>query len=441
VSADERERWLELAGELAARRRDEPAFLHTLRREARERFAEVGFPSTRLEEWRYTDVSPLAGARFSPPGPGHPPISRDALEAVASPLFACSLFVFVDGCYEPALSTPLTQSRGARVESLAHAWSRRPDLVEAHLGRLASPKEHPFVALGTALLEDGALVHAPAGAATDPPLHLVFLTSERDPGPAIAPRVLVVAEEGSHVTLVQDHVTVGGGRGFTNSITEVVCAPNSRVDLVLVQRESDASFHVSNLAARLERDARLATHTLTLGGRLVRNDLSVLLADEGADCTLHGLFLGHDTEVLDNHTLVDHAMPHGTSRELYKGILAGRARGVFRGRVIVRPDAQKTDARQSNANVLLSDGAEIDTKPQLEIHADDVKCSHGSSIGRLDEEALFYLRSRGMAEAHARDLLLRGFAAEVLASLPAPPLGERIADLLLERLNAMEVRP
>jgi Fe-S cluster assembly protein SufD len=212
--------------------------------------------------------------------------------------------------------------------------------------------------------------------------------------------------------------------------------PGARLEHVLLQREGASTFHVSNTAAQLERDARLGTSVVSLGGRLVRNDLSVLLAGEGAEARLSGLFLCTGERLVDNHTSVDHAVPRGTSRQVYKGVLTGRSRGVFRGRVLVRPDAQHTDARQSNPNLLLSDGAEIDGKPQLEIHADDVKCSHGSAIGRVDEDALFYLRTRGIDEPAARALLVRGFAAEVLASLPEPALAEALGDAFAELLEA-----
>jgi Fe-S cluster assembly protein SufD len=243
-----------------------------------------------------------------------------------------------------------------------------------------------------------------------------------------------VAEPGSRLRVIQDHVSLGGAGGLTNSVTEVVVGQGARVDFVLLQREADDAFAVSNLAARLERDAHFHAHTITLGGRFVRNDLTAVLADEGAECSLQGLFVGGGEQVIDNHTLVDHAMPRGISRELYKGILGGRSRGVFRGRVVVRPAAQKTDARQSNPNLLIGAGAEIDSKPQLEIHADDVKCSHGSSIGQLDEDSVFYVRSRGLGEDAARDLLTRGFAREILAGLPVPALGDGLDELLARHL-------
>ena len=266
------------------------------------------------------------------------------------------------------------------------------------------------------------------------PLHVVFVSTAAGALRVRHPRVLIVAGEGSRVRVIVDHVCLGGPSGFTNAVAEVCVGQDAQVDLVLLQRERSDAFHVSNLAVRQERDSRFSSHTLTLGGALVRNDLGVVLEDEGADCTLHGLFLAGGEQLIDNHTLVDHAMPHGTSRELYKGILGGSSRGVFRGRVIVRPGAQKTDARQSNPNLLLADSAEIDTKPQLEIYADDVKCSHGSSIGQLEEDALFYLRSRGVAEPEARDLLTRGFAHEVIAALPVPALTDGLDALLGTRL-------
>jgi Fe-S cluster assembly protein SufD len=250
------------------------------------------------------------------------------------------------------------------------------------------------------------------------------------------PRVVVVAEASSRVTIVQDHVSVGIGAAFTNAVTEVHVGAGATVHWVLLQREHDAHFHVSNLQVRQERDSRFTAHTLTLGGRLVRNDAGVMLGGEGAECQLDGLYIGGGTSVLDNHTEIDHAVPHCTSRELYKGVLGGTARGVFRGRVIVRPHAQKTSAIQSNANLLLGDRAEVDTKPQLEIYADDVKCGHGSSTGRLDENALFFLRSRGLDAERARDMLTRAFALEVIERLPTRALSEGLDDAVVARLRS-----
>jgi Fe-S cluster assembly protein SufD len=413
----------------------EPALLCRLREEARSHFAALGLPTTRLEEWRYTNVARIAATDFRLAEPRPTPIDRAVVEKISFPVFACSLFVFVNGRFEPKLSSSRIVSGDLRVESIARLRSENPAALEPHLGRYADPKQHPFVALNTAFLDDGAVVTIPKGTQLENPVHLVFISNGETPTLS-HPRVLVVAEENSRAVVIQDHVSLGQQEQFTNSVSEVVTRANADLDLVILQRENDLTHHVSNLATRQERDSRLKTHTVTLGGSLVRNDLGAVLAEEGAQCTMNGVFLGTGSQLIDNHTLVDHAVPHGTSRELYKGILCGRAKGVFRGRIIVRRDAQKTDAEQSNPNLLVTEGAEINTKPQLEIYADDVKCSHGSAIGRLDDDALFYLRSRGMDIDKARLVLTRGFAVEVLEKLPAPALRDATLEVLEQRLLA-----
>ena len=415
--------------------RGDAEWLRSLRAEAAAHFAEQGLPSTRLEEWRYTNVTPLAKQRFALPGAELAPVTRDAVESLSFPVFACSVFVFVDGRFRPELSSPRALSGSLRVESLAELRARAPERLAGHLGRHADAKRHPFVALGTACLDDGACLFVPRGTSVEQPIHVVQLASGLAPDQVCHPRLLVVAEPGSHVTLIQDFVSLSGARGFTNSIAEVTLGQGAAVDLVLLQRENAQSFHVSNLEVRLARDARFAAHTLTFGGGFVRNDLNGVLEDEGASLRLEGLTVAGGKQLIDNHTVVDHALPHGESRQRYKSVLGGRARGIFRGRVIVRPDAQKTVASQASANILLGEGAEIDAKPQLEIWADDVKCSHGATIGRLDEDALFYLRSRGIGETSARNLLVQGFASEVLASLPSPALAEGLTDLLREQMR------
>jgi len=429
-------RLLALAERADASRAAQPAWLTGLRQEARERFREQGLPTTRLEEWRYTSLADLARVPFEAVPATAQAVTRRDVEAVAFPVFACSLYVFVDGRYDPRLSA---LAAGARVhaESLAELLHSAPERLESRLGCLADTKAHPFAALNTACLEDGAALLVPRGAVPDEPLHVVFLSTDSGAPRLRNPRLLVIAEEGSRVRIIQDHVSLGAEPDLTNATSEILVARSAQVDLVLLQREGPETFHVSHVAAHQERDSRFSCHTLCLGGRLVRNDLSVVLADEGAECTLHGLFVAGGEQVVDNHTIVDHAMPHGTSRELYKGILGGRSRGVFRGRVVVRPDAQRTNAEQSNPNLLLSEGAEIDTKPQLEIHADDVKCSHGSSIGQLDEDALFYLRSRGIDAAESRDVLTRGFAHEILDALPVEALADGLDEVLQARLDGL----
>ncbi|MEE2664654.1 MAG: Fe-S cluster assembly protein SufD [Myxococcota bacterium] len=413
----------------------EPRWLQTLRGEARASFETLGLPTSQLEDWRYTAraLRPLGELELESAACAEPSPDRGVLEEIASPLFACSEFAFVDGHFDEALSTPRGLSGDLPVRSLRALIDDESDSLAGALGQLARPKEDAFAALNTAHFEDGALVHIARDRDIAQPLHLVFVTRDRADG-STHPRIAVRAEAGSRATLIVDFVSAGDGRCFTNSLLEIDLAENAELDLVVLQRECNAALHVSRTYVRQGRDSRLRAHTLTLGGRSVRNDLEVVLADEGAEVVLNGLFLGLGEQHIDNHTLVDHAVPHCTSRELYKGVLADRARGVFRGRVVVRPDAQKTAAEQSNPNLLIGDRAEIDTKPQLEIYADDVRCSHGATIGQLDEDALFYLRARGIANDPARLILIQAFAAEISDALPAEALGERVREMFLQRL-------
>jgi Fe-S cluster assembly protein SufD len=416
---------LELAERAAARRAPEPAWLAERRAHALECFRAQGLPHTKLEAWRYTNLAELGRTAFELPAPASG-LSRDDVERVCFPVFACSLYVFLDGRYREELSSPRALSGHTRVEGG----------VAPEVGTLVDPKLHPLAALNTALFEEAAVLRVPRGVHIEQPVHVVFAASAGAAPRVRHPRLLVVAEPGSRVQVVQDHVSLGDEPGFSNAVSEVFVGADARVDLVVLQREANRAFHVSNLAVRLERDARLSSHVVTLGGRLVRNDLEATLAGEGSEATLHGLFVGSGSRLVDNHTLVDHAVPHGTSHQLYRGILGGDSRGVFRGRVIVRPDAQKTAAEQSNPNLLLSDAAEVDTRPQLEIHANDVKCSHGSSIGQLDEDALFYLRARGIGEGEAREVLTRGFAHQVLDALPVTALRAGLDEALDAALSA-----
>jgi Fe-S cluster assembly protein SufD len=414
----------------------EASWIAKLRAESGEAFATLGLPTTKWEEWRYTSLAGLARTPFEPAGEGRPGVSREDVERLSLPVFACNLFVFVDGRFAPDLSTPQMLTRDVHVESLAKLRREDPARIESQLGSLANAKEQPFVALNTALLDDGAALFIPEGAQIEGPIHVVFLGTDSEVPGSHHPRLLVVAGADSKASVIQDHVSVGNAAGFTNAVTEIRVEQNAALDLVVLQRENSERFHVSNIQVHQARDSRFASHVISVGGRLVRNDLGVVLGDEGADCSMNGLFLADGAQVVDNHTLVDHCMPHGTSRQLYKGVLGGRARGIFRGRVIVRPHAQKTNATQSNANLLLSDDAEIDTKPQLEIYADDVKCSHGSSVGQLDADALFYLRSRGIEKRAANDLLSRGFASAIAAAIPDPAVRDEVETLIAEKLGA-----
>jgi Fe-S cluster assembly protein SufD len=406
---------------------EEDARIAALRAAALDVFAADGLPHTKLEEWRYTNVAPLARLEAGL-APALATPSAEHVEAV-SLLPDARRAVVVDGRFAPELS-----DAGDAALGIAALRRWRPDHL-ADLGRLPDLKAHPFAALNTALLDDGVVLQLRARESDARPLYLLFISTGAAPV-AAHPRLLIVAEALSESQIVVDHVSLGTTPGITNAVIETCVGPDAQVDLTLVQREHAGHFHVSGLHVEQRRASRFSARTLCLGGALVRNDLSLCLAEEGAACRLDGLFIGSDSQVLDNHTLVDHAVPHCTSDELYKGLLGGSSRGVFRGRVVVRPHAQRTAATQSNPNLLLGRKAEINSKPQLEIYADDVKCSHGSTIGQLDADAVFYLQARGIGEDESRELLTRAFAAEILESLPVAGLADALEPLVLDRLRA-----
>lgn len=387
----------------------EPGWLSKLRRDAFERFAALGFPTVKDEAWKYTNVGPIAKTPFrlsdgetwlqSPSHPGLPGGEEAKI-------------VFVNGRYAPELSK--ADAGPVVFRSLREALREEPDQVEPHLGVHASFQENAFTALNTAFLEDGVFIRIPRGAVVEKPVHLVSLSVGGGAPTIWHLRNLIVAEPNSQATVVESYL--GQGQAwpyFTNAVTEVICGDGAILEHYKVQREDLSAFHVQTLEAAQGRSSRFESHNVCLGAALARTDVNVLFAAEGSECALNGLFLTAGTQHVDNHTLIDHAKPHCTSRELYKGILDGKSRGVFHGKIIVRPDAQKTDAIQTNKNLLLSPGALVNSTPALEILADDVKCKHGSTIGQLDANALFYLRSRGIGEEDARALLTYGFAADV----------------------------
>ncbi len=379
-----------------------------LRKRAIERFAALGFPTDREEAWRFTDTSPVAETAFRPAAGTANPAQFAGL--AKGPLRDCQA-AFVDGRFAPAFTA---LPAGVEAASLGALLRETPGRLEPHLGRLAPFEDHPFAALNTAFFADGAFVRIGRNAVLDRPIHILFLSSFHGEPYVTHPRVLVVAEEGARATVVLSFLGPAGGAYFTNAVTEVDLAEGAAVDFVKVQRESRSAFHFETLAVRQARGAVLAHHSISLGARLARNDVSTVLAGEGAECSLLGLYEVSGGQLADHHTSIDHAAPHGTSRELYKGILDGRGRAVFDGRIVVRPLAQKTNAVQTNKNLLLSKEALVHTKPQLEIFANDVKCKHGATIGQLDQDMLFYMRSRGIGADEARRLLVHAFASEIV---------------------------
>jgi Fe-S cluster assembly protein SufD len=411
-----------------------PSWLVPLRRRAIEHFAERGFPTTRDEDWRYTSLASLAATPFRPAASAPVGVPDGALERLGLPGVEWPRLVFVDGRYAPKLSTAPPLGGGGQVASLAEAMITDGDLIERHLGRHVRWDDNVFAALNTAFVQDGAFVGLPPEAHGVAPIELVFVATT--PGVVAQPRTLVVAGAHSRLTVVERYVGITDEAYFANAVTEIVAGPGAAVDHYVLQEQGAEAYHVATLHAALGRDSVFDTCGTTFGSRLARTTLTLEFAGEGARGAINGLYVVGGRQHVDHHVTVDHAVPRCASRQLFKGVLDGTARAVFSGRVIVRPDAQKTDATQTNKHLLLSDGVEVDSKPQLEIFADDVKCTHGAAEGQLAPEALFYLKSRGLGEETARSLLTYGFAHEVLERVAVAPLQTYLHRQLLARLGS-----
>lgn len=405
-----------------------PAWLAPLRRGAIDRFARLGFPTRKSEAWKYTNTAPIAQAGFDPTAPARGGVTRDDVHRRFGD--AAEGLVFVDGRFAPELSSSEALSKGVDARSLASVLDESPEQVRAQLEGAATVTR-PFDALNLAFCRDGAWIRvAPGADATC--VQLLFLATG---GRAAAqPRNFIRVERGARATVALHYASLGDEPYLTNAVTAVALDANAELEVVTVQAEGAGAYHLTSLDVTQARDSRFRSHVVSLGAALARSEVNALLTEPGVDCALNGLFLADGRQHMDNQTLIDHASPHGTSRELYKGILDGHSRGVFNGLVLVRPGAQKTNAQQSNPNLLTSDHARVNTKPTLEIHADDVKCSHGSTIGRLDEDALFYLRSRGIGERPAREMLTGAFASEIAHAIRFLPLRDQVEHMVAEKL-------
>lgn len=407
-----------------------PHWLRSLRGRAAARFSALGFPTVRQEEWRFTNVSPIADTAFRL-AESAPTNAAELAGRVRIPDTAARL-VILNGHFSPELSQIEALPAGLEAGSLARAIAdNAPEAT--HLAQLAW--EHaPFVALNTAFLEDGAFIVIPANTVVDAPIHVIVINGGA--GKTMAhPRTLIVTGANSRARVAQTFLGSAGECHFTNAVTEVSMGENAILDLYTDQREIDTAYHIAAINVHVQRNATFKSRAVTLGGKILRNDIFAVLAGEGAHVALDGCYLVDGERLVDNHTTIDHATPHCTSHELYKGILDGRARAVFNGRIIVREDAQKTDAKQTNRALLLSDEAQVNSNPQLEIFADDVKCTHGAAIGQLDEEALFYLRARGLTERDARDMLIHAYAGEVLEGITIDSLRCQLERELFTQLD------
>jgi Fe-S cluster assembly protein SufD len=409
-----------------------PAWLAALRARGAERFAATGYPTSKDEDWRFTPVAPIARAAFAPSAPAT--VTEAALAPFIFGQAAWPRLVFVNGRYDASLSRVTALPAGMTVSSLAEALAADPSL-EQHLGRHVAVDATPFVAQNTAEFADGAVVRVAPNADLGLPVHLVYVTAPGSAG-ASHTRNLVVVGRSARAALIESYVTLGDADTyFTNVVSEVVVGENAWVEHVRIQRESEQAYHVGLTHVEQARDSHYRNFTFAMGGAISRHDLHCRLNAANVEALMYGLYLGRGGQLVDNHTSIFHDHPDCRSWEVYKGVLDGHSHGVFNGKIFVKPEAQKTDAKQTNRALLMSDTATIDTKPQLEIFADDVKCTHGATVGNLDTLMQFYFRSRGIPEAAARRHLTYAFCAEVIAEVQVEPVRRELERLVLDRVN------
>ena len=413
-----------------------PKWLVPLRQAGIASFADQGFPTLQDEDWRFTNVAPIEKLPFQLAGKAA--VNGTESKALNDSVFAelpGNRLVFVNGYFSAKLSTIKPISGGVRIESLAAALAKDSALVEKYLGKTAHTAGNTFAALNQAFFSDGAFIFVPAGAEVAEPVSLIFISSTKHGGEAILPRNLIIAEANSKLTVVESYISTSNAAYLTNAVTEIVVGDNANVEHVKLQDEAAAAFHIATIAGEFGRASSVSVHSFALGAKLSRTNIRTRLAGEGLECILNGLYLTRGEQLADHHMIVEHAQPHCASHEYFNGILDDKSKGVFHGRIYVHQIAQKTDAKQTNKNLLLSDDATADTKPQLEIYADDVKCTHGATIGQLNNESIFYLRARGIPEGTARRMLIHAFAGEIIERVKCEPAREVIDKLVWDRLE------
>ena len=414
----------------------QPEWLRLLRAQAWNRFSELGFPTARRgnERWKYTNVRPLAVADFETPSQGTPIAGLDAVRAVAPWHDDWHNLVFLDGRYNETLSSGPSQDGGITVTGLAEAIGSNIAGIREHLGQHADFQDEAFTALNTSFLEDGAFVQVDANCQPAAPVHFIFITTDQQRQTVSHPRVLVIAGANSRVTVTETYATLSGSRYFTNAVTEFVLEDGAQVDHYRLLLESSEAFHVGVSRAVQGPDSTFRSTSFAKGAAMARQDFQVLQDAPGAFCSLNGLYLTTGEQHIDNLINIDHARPNTTSRLFYKGILDGKSKAVFGGEVLVRKDAQKADARQTDKNLLLSREAEVDSKPSLLIYADDVQCAHGATAGHIDEDTLFYMQSRGLDKETAGQILIHAFANEIIETVQVEPLRDYLDQLFLDAI-------
>jgi Fe-S cluster assembly protein SufD len=414
-----------------------PPWLRTIRGAARAQAGRISFPTTRQEEWKFTNMAPVLQLPLHPAEKLSAKITRRDIARFTFGLDAHRL-VFVDGHFCANLCSLPEEGNDLQLGNLLGQLAGDSPEVEKNLARHAHSEANFFTALNTAFFQDGAFVSIAAGKTAGKPVHLLFIGASEQAGATALSRNLILAQRGARVEVIESHVSLSDTARVTNTVTELVLGTEAHVEHCKVQQESGRAFHIATIQAVQDKDSRWTSHSIATGSRLARNQIQTFLNAEGAAAILNGLYLGDAEQLIDHHTVVDHARAHCESHEFYHGILADRAHGVFNGKIFVRQDAQKTNAKQTNRNLLLSDNAVIDTKPQLEIFADDVKCTHGAAIGQLSDEAVFYLRSRGIGAEQARQMLIQAFASDVIERIGIEPVRTRLEQMLAERFDPAE---
>jgi Fe-S cluster assembly protein SufD len=418
----------------------QPKWLLPVRKAGIASFADQGFPTLRDEDWRFTNVSPIAGLPFQL-------AARVAVNGAESAALDAAVFtklpghrlVFVNGYFSARLSTLKPATDGVRIENLAAALAQDSAMIEKHLGKYAHTARNSFAALNQAFFSDGAFIFVPSGVTVAEPVQLIYLSSAQNAGEVILPRNLIIAGANSKLTVVESYLSTTRAAYFTNAVTEILAGDNAVVEHIKLQDEAPEAYHVATIAGEFGRASNVSVHSFALGAKLSRNNIRTKLAGEGLECILNGLYLTKDEQLADHHMIVEHAQPHCASHEYFNGILDDKSKGVFHGRILVQEIAQKTDAKQTNKNLLLSDDATADTKPQLEIYADDVKCTHGATIGQLNAESIFYLRTRGIDTDTARRMLIHAFAGEIIERIQCEPARQVIDQLVWDRLELFHI--
>ncbi len=413
------------------------ATIHKIRQDAISKFTTLGFPTTKQEEWRFTNTQPISKIEFYPVFRKEKVTTRRT-DFINHLLNNAIQVVFINGFYSENLSNIGDLSDGIIIGSLAEISKKHPELIEPKIAKLVSGNENAFSALNTAFITDGIFVYVPNGGMIKEPIQIVYIATEIEKPYAIQPRNLIIAGDNCEFKLIEYYMSLSDKDYLTNSVTEIYIGKNSRIEHNKIQNENLQAFHIGTTYTLIDAGSFYQSNSISLSGALVRNNITVVMNGERIESALNGLSLGRGSQLIDNHTAIDHAKPNCNSFELYKSILAGNSKGVFNGKILVRKDAQKTDAKQTNKTLLLSDTATMNTKPQLEIFADDVKCTHGATIGQLDSEQLFYLRSRGIDETFARDILTSAFASDIINRISIVELRKKLENELQSHLIIMK---